>query len=136
MALLLALGLALIILASCAPREWAANTLREVGGACLIAALLGFTVHEWLSSQIARDAFEGAMGYVLQENLREEIKWITRIDRIARKFDLTITIEPIDDKICKITTATYKVIENISDRPINLTAMLRLDDWGYEQKKI
>jgi hypothetical protein len=110
--------------------------IREAGSAALIAALLGFTVDQWLKAAIAQDAFEGAMGYVLPPPLREPVRWISGTEWICEEHTHHVIIKEINPEIVQITTEIYRKLRNITDRERPIFASLHLDEWGYDQKTV
>jgi len=70
---MLVFGAAMIIVPPVLEWQWDRGIIRDFGIAVSITAMLGFTIDRWLKTQIARDVFEAALGYILPHEFREEV---------------------------------------------------------------
>ena len=106
----------------------------EIGVAFLIAALLGFSIDFYLHRSIAKDAFEGAMGYFLPDDIKEAVRYIGAIDWFAEDFSITVNLAKIDDELIKCTIKTRKFVRNISGSTRSNKSNIHVDDWGHREK--
>lgn len=125
------ISLALIILPEVRGWTWDHGVIRDIGIALLSAAVLGFTIDRWLKDDIAKDVFKAALGYVLPEELRDEIRWITGFPSIARKYICHVNIQEIGDGVVKVIIAQEKEIENLTSCSEKIRAAIAIDEWGY-----
>ena len=82
---------------------WESGIPHEIGVALLISALLGFSIDFYLRRSIARDAFEGAMGYFLPEDIKEAVQYIGAMDWFAEEFTITVKLEKAEHGLIKCT---------------------------------
>jgi len=108
----------------------AAGFFHEVGIAFLIASLLGFSIDFYLHRSIAKDAFEGAMGYFLPDDVKEAVRYLGGMDWFAEKFSLTIKLE-LEGELIKCTLKTRKYLRNISNITSDRKSNIHVDDWGH-----
>ena len=106
----------------------------EVGIAAIIASFLGFSIDIYLQQRIARDAFEGAMGYFLPDDLKEAVRYIGAIDWFAEEFSLTIKLETLPDELVRCTIKVRKYLRNVSPYTNEINSYIHIDDWGHPQK--
>jgi hypothetical protein len=111
-----------------------AGLFHEIGVAALIAALLGFSIDFYLHRSIAKDAFEGAMGYFLPDDIKEAVRYIGAIDWFAEEFSLTINLKKIDDETIKCTLKIRKYMKNISSGKKSIKSHVHVDEWGRREK--
>src|SRR5215472_595274 len=76
-----------------------AGFFHEIGVALIIASLLGGSVDIYLRQGIAKDAFEGAMGYFLPSEIKEAVKYLGSIDWFAEEFSLTVKLEKMPNDL-------------------------------------
>ena len=110
--------------------------LHEVGIAFLISALLGFSIDFYLRQNIARDAFEGAMGYFLPDEVKEAVRYIGGIEWFAEEFSLTVNLQKIDIGTIKCTIRTRKYLRNISNSTKSMKSNIHVDEWVATQNRI
>jgi hypothetical protein len=103
----------------------------EVGVAFLIAALLGFSIDFYLHRSIAKDAFEGAMGYFLPSDVKEAVKYISGIDWFAEEFSLVVKLERLPDDFIKCSLKVRKFLKNVSNDTNEINSYIHIDDWGH-----
>jgi hypothetical protein len=107
----------------------------EVGVALLISALLGFSIDFYLRRNIARDAFEGAMGYFLPDDVKEAVRYIGGIDWFAEEFSLTINLQRVEGgNTIKCTIRTRKYLKNISSGAKPMKSNIHIDEWDHTPK--
>jgi hypothetical protein len=111
-----------------------AGFLHDVGIASIIAAFLGFSIDTYLQQRIARDAFEGAMGYFLPGDLKEAVRYIGSIDWFAEEFSLTVKLEKLPDDLISCSIKVRKFMRNVSSTINEINGYIHIDDWGHSQK--
>lgn len=73
------------------------------------------------------------MGYVLQPELKEEVRWISSMEWLADEYSLHLKIDELTGRdFVRVTTEVRRVMKNISSVPKQIRAYYHLDDWGYE----
>ncbi len=127
-------GLVLIVFPVWRGWTWDRGVLRDIGIAILSASILGFTIDVWLKSEIVRDVFEAALGYVFRPEFREEIRRITGYKLLCDKHLLSITLEKIPDGRVRMTTGVERRIRNISADKQTLRGLIHVDEWGASEK--
>jgi hypothetical protein len=134
---LLLLGAGMIILPASLRTlswEWDWGIIRDLGTALSIAAMLGLTIDRWLKkTQIARDVFEAALGYVAPEEFREEIRRTASFRFLCDRHVSRLTIDDLGNGQVRVTTSTERTVRNISSSTEKLRPFLVLDEWGFDQ---
>lgn len=110
------------------------GVLHEVGIALLISALLGGSIDFYLHRSIAKDAFEGAMGYFLPEEIKESVRFIGSMEWFAVEFSLTVQLEITEDDLVRCTLKTRKLLRNISSMTLPMRSNIHVDDWGHKKQ--
>lgn len=135
LSLIAAAGLALIHF----PHAWGWTTwghiLRDVGIACITTAVLGFTIDRWLKLDIAVDVFKAALGYVLPDEFRDEVRRISNYKFVCEKHILIVEIEKIDADTVRATLMIERTIKNISSATLPLKNKLDIDEFGFARAK-
>src|SRR5215475_1998699 len=131
-----AVGLALILIP--ALYDWRSDhgVVKEIGIAFLTTAILGGTVHTYLERALAKDAFEGAVGYFLPPDVKEAVRFISGLHWFAEEFSWTVELDR-DERhrdLIKATVHIRKKVKNIthSSRPIK--SFIHVDEWGHKEK--
>ncbi|MGA9314511.1 MAG: hypothetical protein WBV77_07780 [Solirubrobacteraceae bacterium] len=107
-----------------------ADILSGVGTAAVVAAILGFTVDAYLKVELLRDAFRALFGYLLPEELRDELGWITEQEVLCKRYDLTLTLKPTDD--AELLTAEiewHAEVRNVTSHRVAYRPIFALDEW-------
>jgi hypothetical protein len=130
------LGLACILIPAIGGWTWDHGIIRDIGIALLTTAILGSTIHVYLERDIAKNAFEGAVGYFLPDDIKEAVRHLTGIEWFAEQFSWTVDIERIhgNPHLVKVTTKTRKVLRNITNNPLSIKSTIHVDDWGHKTK--
>lgn len=115
--------------------DWAHGLARDVGIALATTAVLGFTVDRWLKLEIAVDVFKAALGYVLPEEFREEIRRISNYKWICEKHLLIVQIDRLDPDTVKATIMVERTIKNISSGVMSFQNVLDIDEFGFPNAK-
>ena len=107
----------------------------DLGTALVIAGLLGLIIDNYLRQRLAKDAVEAALGYVLPDPLKEEMRWV-----VGLKF-LVIDHTAIYDirfnrgkKTVSMSVEITRKIKNFTEAPQYLKPFLSIDEMGIEGK--
>jgi hypothetical protein len=114
---------------------WGHGILRDVGIALLTTAVLGFTVDRWLKLDIAVDVFRAALGYVLPDEFRDEVRRISNYKLVAEKHVLIFEIEQLDADTVRAVCMLERIIKNISSESQPYNALVAADEWGFPNAK-
>jgi hypothetical protein len=126
-------GVGLLVLASALDLgEVLHEIVVSLGGALVIAGVLGCTVDLWLKHQLLRDAFQATFGYLLPAELRDELTWIYEQDLLCFQHDQFVVLAPTDDADVVIAkTRIRRDIRNVGRRKVEWTQTYAVDDWGH-----
>ena len=105
----------------------------EIGIAFLVASILGFTIHRWMSAELRRDVFLASVGHVLAPEFRAEVTRIIGYKLICEKHLLLINIDNVGNGVVRITTAVERTIRNRSAYPEKINNITHIDEWGHQQ---
>jgi hypothetical protein len=108
--------------------------LNEIGSALIIASTLGFTIDTYLRENIVKDAFEGAMGYFLPDDIKEAVRYLASAEWFAEEFSLTIRLEEAEDEMVKCVIMIRKMLKNISGKTQSINSYINVDDWGFKHQ--
>ena len=103
------------------------------GTAFLIASLLGASVDRWFKQELQREAFRAVFGYMLPEELRNELGWIYEQELVCTRFDLRFTLRPTDD--LGLVTAAVELsrdLRNVTSRTVQWCPMMSADEWFHQ----
>jgi hypothetical protein len=115
--------------------EWGHGLARDTGIALLTTAILGFTVDRWLKLDIAIDVFRAALGYVLPDAFREEVRRISNYKMVAERHVIIFEIERLDQDVVRVTCMLERTVRNISSETQPYKAQLDIDEWGFQQEQ-
>jgi hypothetical protein len=115
---------------------WAHGLARDFGIALVTTAALGFTVDRWLKLDIAVDVFKAALGYVLPEEFRDEVKRISEYKVLAEKNILIYDITPLagTGTVC-VVGMLERTVRNIASEPQPYRALIAVDEWQFPNAK-
>jgi hypothetical protein len=130
LALFLLLGLALIFVPRVLEWQWDRGIISEIGVACLVASILGFTIDRWMRAELRKDVFLASIGHLLPSEFRAEVSRIIGYKLICERHRLLIKIENIGNGVVRVTSATERLIRNRSAYPEQMNNMLHIDEWG------
>jgi hypothetical protein len=117
--------------------EWLHGGLRGLasgfGTALIVAALLAATVDYYLKRGLLQDAWTQLFGYLLPDQVREELDWISKQELLCERYDLTLRLEPTDDH--DLLTALIEQrseIRNTTLHSVDFEPVFALDEWSHE----
>jgi hypothetical protein len=108
------------------------SAIEHIGAALFIAAVLGLTIHWWLTKQITEDVFTAAMGYELPPELRDEIRYVYGSRLICEEHVQAVQIEDLGNNFVRITLGLERTIKNIGETPQQIPLYIATDEWGVE----
>jgi len=106
-----------------------AELTRDVGISLLIAAALGTTVDFWFKHKLAKDVFEAAVGYLLPEELREEMRYLYANRLFCDQHFQRATITPLNGDTVLLSVKTERLFVNAVNRDEKVHLSLRIDEW-------
>jgi len=112
---------------------------QELGKALIIASILSATVDIFLkkrlASEITRDAFKAAMGYVFPEEIRDEVRWFYGFPLLAsrRAHHFTLTRIHGTDYV-QVVSSDNATIRNISNTVAVIEVQIHADEWEIENR--
>jgi hypothetical protein len=109
---------------------WGHDVIRDIGIAVFSAALLGLTVEWWMRKDFADDVFRASVGYILPQELREQINWITGHKFMATGTRCKIDVSIVGCGIVQITSEIEREIKNITSVAQKHEVSKKVDDWG------
>jgi len=105
----------------------------EIGIALLVASILGFTIHRWMSAELRTDVFLAAIGHVLPQEFRAEVSRIIGYNLICERHSLLIKIESVGGGLVRITSHVERDVRNRSAYPQSIRNVTHIDEWGYQE---
>lgn len=127
-------GLGLLALAAAVHLPaFLATLLPALGAALLIAGLLAASVDQWLKRDLQRDAFRAVFGYMLPEELRDELGWVYGQEMLCDRFDLTFKLRPIEgtDLVAAVMELS-RDFRNVASHAVDFQPLIAADEWFYE----
>lgn len=105
------------------------GTVTELGKALVIAAVLGAIIDGALKRDLVRDAVSASIGYLLPEQLRNEMHWVYGQKVIANQ-TWHMTLNHVPEHRTVIVRGTYdRVIRNITDETQKVRLAGGTDEW-------
>lgn len=129
----LILGLAGIFVPRVLEWQWDRGIISEIGVACLVASILGFTIDRWMRAELRRDVFLASIGHVLPSEFRAEVSRIIGYKLICERHFLLITIDSAGNGVVRITTSVERTIRNRSAYPQQISNITHIDEWGLQR---
>ena len=104
-----------------------------IGTALLVAAILGATIDQSLKKRLLQDAFETLFGYMLPEELKAELNWLSRQELVCDRFELTLTLREIEDRDLVVAHVELaRDYRNVASHTVPFRPLLALDEWFHE----
>ena len=110
--------------------HWGGTLLEHFSTALFVASALGLTIDLWLKRQITEDVFKASIGYLLPEQLKEEIRWVYGFKLLCESHNQRMWVEKAGRQLVKLTVEIDRQIRNISDTPQEQGISAKIDDWG------
>jgi hypothetical protein len=136
-ALLLAvgvIGLVLMVISSFLLSGISELLISEIGIAFVSAAIIGATVHLWMTDALRREVVKATLTAVLPPVFHTELLRLFDYDLLAETFSMLIEITTLEGtNAVRITVSIDRIIRNISTRKVSAHALAHLDDWGAKE---
>lgn len=111
--------------------DW--QLLHDIGVGFLVAGILGITVDQVLRRQLAKEAFVASIGYILPDELKEEMKWIYEAHILCIEHIQTCKLTAIDDDTCILNVRTQRRFINVSGiRSLVEKCGVGIDEWFHK----
>lgn len=117
-------------------KELLSNVSEEIFIAIFISGLLALTVDTYFKRLLSRDVFEAALGYVLPDSLKDDIRWILDTNFISPKSYIKFDLAKHDTNTVDITVSTERYIKNIGKKSQKYKTQLGVDDFGQSSISI
>jgi hypothetical protein len=101
----------------------------DLGIALIIASFLGASVDIFLRRQLADDAFKASIGYLLPDELKDEMQWIYNAHVLCIEHDQTCELYPIDGTTCRLQVKIIRKFRNISSSNEIISLGVAVDEW-------
>jgi hypothetical protein len=120
-----------------AAAEWLSGVSRELadgfGTALVVAAVLAGTVDYYLKRGLLQDAWKQLFGYLLPDQVREELDWVSKQELLCERYDLTLKLEATHDPDLMTMQIEHRSdIRNITLHSVDFRPLFALDEWFHE----
>jgi hypothetical protein len=105
--------------------------VHDIGIGFIVAGILGVSVDQILRRQLAVDAFRASIGYLLPEELRNEMEWIYSSHILCIEHSQTCELQSIDEETCSICTKTIRKFRNVSSSKELARLSVAIDEWFH-----
>lgn len=132
------LGMLLIVIAVPLSTRvlWLSALVEGLGIAAITATILGFAVDKVLKRELTTEAVKAAIGYLLPDELKAEMQWITEFDFFAIEHIATyqLKMDPTDNTIVILHAELRRRFKNITDAKKPISIGFSCDEWGVPSK--
>jgi len=98
-----------------------------------VAGFIALIIELTLQRQLVRNAFEAAIGYLLRDELKGELRWIYGLDLLCEKHIQHVSLKEIPETQLVIARSTViRTFRNISDKEIPIPLNVAIDEWFHE----
>lgn len=105
----------------------------EIGKAFVIAGILGWAVDEALKNDLVRNAVSAALGYLLPDRLKTELRWLYD-QKILVQEVYAVRLEHFPDERAVRLSGTYnRRFENIAGERTVVTLAGGTDEWFHQK---
>jgi hypothetical protein len=104
----------------------------ELGIALIVAGILGLTIDYFLRRDLAQNAFNASMGYLLPDELKGELRWIYETNTICVEHTLICELKPIDEDTCCSHVQGIRKFKNISNNSADFKPSIAVDEWFHK----
>jgi hypothetical protein len=123
-------GLLMVIVPHWLEWSWDKQIIPELGKALIITSVLGFTIEPSLRKALARNVFAAAFGYLMPEDVREQLIEIASQRLLCIEHRMNVSITYLDTDYVKVTVSAERVFKNVGVSPMLHGAMTWVDEWG------
>jgi hypothetical protein len=112
-----------------------AHIRTALGESFIVAAALGLTVDFFYKRELARDAFEASLGYLLPEELKAELRWIYGQQIICVEHDQHVVVKLLDDeesaapRRVRVEFEVWRTMRNVSNQRVEHPTFSSVDEW-------
>ncbi len=97
-----------------------------------VAAIIGLAIDLTLQQQIVANVFEAAIGYLLPEELRSELRWIYNLPTICVQHVQTVKLERIDGTdLIRYRSNVTRCFKNLTDKEVPFGIGVGTDEWFH-----
>jgi hypothetical protein len=105
-----------------------------LGESFIVAAALGLTVDFFYKRALARDAFQASLGYLLPEELKDELRWIYAQQIICVEHQQQVTVRWLDDEEAsprrvRVDHELFRTMRNVSNEPFEHPTFASVEEW-------
>jgi hypothetical protein len=106
-----------------------------LGESLIVAAALGLTVDFFYKRELARDAFEASLGYLLPDELKGELRWIYGQEIVAVQHESRVTLREIEPapavgpRPIRVEFETWRTMRNVSNQRVEHPTFASVEEW-------
>jgi hypothetical protein len=109
--------------------------LEHLAMAVAVAGVIAFFIELTLQKRFADNVFKAAVGYLLREDLREELTWIYEQKILCTELVAHVVLEHLqEDGLVKVTCSLQRTLENISMKGEPVVLKGGADEWFVENR--
>jgi hypothetical protein len=106
--------------------------VEKVAEAIFIAMVLALTVDLFLKKELAKDAFEASIGYVLPKYLRTELTAIYSNQIVCESHDQQVELSQIVQDGVRVKIRVERKLRNISAVEFTFNPSVHVDEWMFD----
>jgi len=107
----------------------------HIGIALLVTGLLGLTIDKYLKRELSKEAVKAALGYVLPDALKEEMRWVVGLKFLAIEHAIKYEIRINEDgKTVSLHVEMTRRLKNFTETSQTITPSLSIDEMGINGK--
>ena len=107
----------------------------DMGAALIISGIIGLVIDNFLRQRLAKDAVEAALGYILPDPLKEEMRWVVGLKFLVIDHTAIYDIRLNEDqKTVSMHVELTRKIKNFTEASQHLKPFLSIDEMGIEGK--
>lgn len=107
--------------------------LEHLSMAIAVAGVIGIVIEFTLHRELAKNVFRAAIGYLLPEELRGELRWIYGLPFLCENHVQIVTITPIEKTtLVTVRHEVTRVLKNITDKTQTFQPGLGMEEWLYD----
>jgi hypothetical protein len=101
--------------------------------ATCVAGIIGLIIEYTLQREIAKNAFRAAIGYLLPEELRGELRWIYDQSFLCENHEQVAHIEPIGNSKVRVRNEVKRDVKNITAGTKSFNPGLGINEWLHDE---
>jgi hypothetical protein len=112
---------------------WPSQFAEHLAMAVAVSGVLGLTIEFTLHREFARNVFKAAIGYLLPDELKAELKWIYGLPVLCERHVQTVKLELIPTtELLKLKVTLVRVFRNVSDAGFEFPISLGIEEWFHK----